>query len=308
MIARSRRSFLKASTAAAGLCLIRSLAPAEALGADAPSDASARLMPFPLASVRLAPGIFKEQEEINARYLDSLAVDRLLHSASGSTAGISSSATPYKGWEDRPANCAAISPGGTFCQQLPWLRPPPETKILRSEKAMSWLTALPMPEEDRNRLSERLSHRTYSNTWCRASRSGRPSTPITKSWPACLICTFWPATPMRFRLRKAWRNGRRRILLGHQRRAASAHVAHRVRRHERGARQPCGGDQKDRYLETAHLFEQPGFLDPLAARRDELQGLHAIHMFRRSSAPLACTKSPATAATGKLPSTSSKKC
>jgi hypothetical protein len=33
--------------------------------------------------------------------------------------------------------------------------------------------------------------------------------------------------------------------------------------------------RKDRYLETAHLFEQPVFLDPLAERRDELQGLHA---------------------------------
>ncbi len=33
--------------------------------------------------------------------------------------------------------------------------------------------------------------------------------------------------------------------------------------------------RKDRYIEAAHLFEQPGFLDPLAERRDELQGLHA---------------------------------
>ena len=33
--------------------------------------------------------------------------------------------------------------------------------------------------------------------------------------------------------------------------------------------------KKERYLDAAHLFEQPGFLDPLAERRDELQGLHA---------------------------------
>jgi hypothetical protein len=32
---------------------------------------------------------------------------------------------------------------------------------------------------------------------------------------------------------------------------------------------------KDRYLDAARLFEQPSFLDPLAERRDELQGLHA---------------------------------
>jgi hypothetical protein len=55
-----------------------------------------RLEPFPLASVRLSPGIFREQEEINARYLDSLTVDRLLHSFRV-TAGISSSANAVQG-------------------------------------------------------------------------------------------------------------------------------------------------------------------------------------------------------------------
>ena len=33
--------------------------------------------------------------------------------------------------------------------------------------------------------------------------------------------------------------------------------------------------KKEQYLDTARLFEQPSILDPLAARRDELTGLHA---------------------------------
>jgi DUF1680 family protein len=33
--------------------------------------------------------------------------------------------------------------------------------------------------------------------------------------------------------------------------------------------------KKQQYIDTAHLFEQPSILDPLAQRRDELQGLHA---------------------------------
>ena len=33
--------------------------------------------------------------------------------------------------------------------------------------------------------------------------------------------------------------------------------------------------QKERYVDAAHLFEQPSFLDPLASRRDELEGMHA---------------------------------
>ena len=109
----SRRKFLKTSTAAAGFGLICSLAPAEAFCADATSDAGARLAPFPPGSVRLAPGIFNQQAEINARYLDSLSVDRLLHSFRV-TAGISSSATPYKGWEDPTCELRGHFAGGHF--------------------------------------------------------------------------------------------------------------------------------------------------------------------------------------------------
>ena len=97
MIEVSRRNFLKTTAGAAGLSCLASSAVVHALSANEPVHPLGKLEPFPLTSVRLAPGIFKEQEEINARYLDSLAVDRLLHSFR-LTAGISSSVTPYKGW------------------------------------------------------------------------------------------------------------------------------------------------------------------------------------------------------------------
>jgi hypothetical protein len=87
---RSRRNFLKTSVSAAGLCLAGPSAVAHALLVDGPEHPTGKLEPFPLASVRLSPGIFHDQEEINARYLDSLTVDRLLHSFRV-TAGISSS-------------------------------------------------------------------------------------------------------------------------------------------------------------------------------------------------------------------------
>ena len=99
MTDRSRRTFLKTSAGTAGLCLIGPSTVAHALFVDGPEHPAGRLEPFPLASVRLGPGIFKEQEEINARYLDSLTVDRLLHSFRV-TAGIASTVVPYKGWED----------------------------------------------------------------------------------------------------------------------------------------------------------------------------------------------------------------
>ncbi len=99
MMAFSRRNFLKTSAGVAGLEMFRSSAVARALTADELGHSTGRIEPFPLASVRLSPGVFREQEEINARYLDSLAVDRLLHTFR-LTAGITSSATPYKGWEE----------------------------------------------------------------------------------------------------------------------------------------------------------------------------------------------------------------
>ncbi len=74
MVNDSRRNFLKAGAGAAGLCLIGSSPFTKALYADFPEPSSVNLEAFPLSSVRLASGIFAEQEEINARYLDSLAV------------------------------------------------------------------------------------------------------------------------------------------------------------------------------------------------------------------------------------------
>ena len=70
--------------------------------------------PFQLLPlVRLAPGIFNEQEEINARYLDSLSVDRLLHSFRV-TAGISSSALPIKAGKIPTCELRGHFAGGHF--------------------------------------------------------------------------------------------------------------------------------------------------------------------------------------------------
>ncbi len=111
MIDRSRRRFLK--TSVAGICMIGPSAIVQAMTVGEAQDPSGHLEPFPLASVRLAPGIFQEQEEINARYLDSLTVDRLLHSFR-ITAGIPSSAPPYKGWEDPTCELRGHFVGGHF--------------------------------------------------------------------------------------------------------------------------------------------------------------------------------------------------
>ena len=113
MTNRSRRSFLKKSIGAAGLSLMGPRALVSVLHADSFERATSGIEPMPPGTVRLSAGIFKEQEEINARYLDSLAVDRLLHSFRV-TAGITSTAAPYKGWEDPTCELRGHFAGGHF--------------------------------------------------------------------------------------------------------------------------------------------------------------------------------------------------
>ena len=113
MMNRSRRKFLKTSAGAAGLGLVGPSAFVKALSAEESIHPAGRLEAFPLHSVRLTPGIFKEQADINERYLDSLEVDRLLHSFR-ITAGIPPRPLPTKVGKIQPASCAGTFAGGHY--------------------------------------------------------------------------------------------------------------------------------------------------------------------------------------------------
>ena len=111
MMDRTRRNFLKTSAGAAGLFAVGSSMTARAWSIEGPETPAGRLEAFPLTSVRLGNGIFRNQEDINARYLDSLSADRLLHSFRV-TAGLSSGATPYGGWEEPACELRGHFAGG----------------------------------------------------------------------------------------------------------------------------------------------------------------------------------------------------
>ena len=156
MADRSRRSFLKKSAGAAGLCLLDPQALVSVLHADAFGHVTGRIEPMPPGTVRLASGIFKEQEEINARYLDSLTVDRLLHSFR-LTAGITTTATPYKGWEDPSCELRGHFAGGHFLSAAG--AGCGDAGQRRTEKPRQRPCGRHggVPEEDRNGLFERVS-------------------------------------------------------------------------------------------------------------------------------------------------------
>jgi len=66
--------------------------------ADVQEKAPLKVRPFSLTDVKLLDGPFKHAEELNEKYLLSLAPDRLLHTFR-LTAGLPTSAKPYGGWE-----------------------------------------------------------------------------------------------------------------------------------------------------------------------------------------------------------------
>jgi len=273
MMNRSRRNFLKTSAGAAGLCLIGPSAAVQALTPNEHEHPVGRLEPFPLASVRLSPGIFKEQEEINARYLESLTVDRLLHSFR-LTAGISSSATPYKGWEEPTCELRGHFAGGHYLSAaaLAWAGSGNAVLKARGDELVSGLAACQKkigtrylsayPAELFDHLSQGKAVWAPFYTYHKIMAGLLDMHQLTGNADALQVAEgmgqwaheyFWGISrDQRQRMLRTEYGGMNEVLVN-----------------------LAALTGKDRYLDAAHTFEQPGFLDPLAARLDELQGLHA---------------------------------
>jgi DUF1680 family protein len=273
MVDHSRRNFLKTSAVAAGLSLIGQSAFTTALYADTPEHLSEKLLPFPLSSVRLSPSIFKEQTEINARYLDSLSVDRLLHSFRV-TAGIPSSATPYKGWEDPTCELRGHFAGGHFLSAVALTSAASGNNLLKSrgdelvsglaecqkKHGSGYLSAFPTDEFERLVQGKPVWAPFY--TYHKIMAGLLDMYVLTGNSDALQIAEgmarwagnyFWGiSAEQRQRMLRTEYGGMNEVLVN-----------------------LAALTKKQRYLDTAHLFEQPSILDPLAERRDELQGLHA---------------------------------
>jgi DUF1680 family protein len=273
MIDRSRRKFLKTSAGAASLCLICPSAAVHALTAGEHEHPAGRLEPFPLASVRLAPGIFQEQEEINARYLDSLSVDRLLHTFR-LTAGIPSSALPYKGWEDPTCELRGHFAGGHFLSAvaLAWASSGNSDLKSRGDALVAGLGAC-RKKIGTNYLS------AYPTELFEHLAQGKPAWAPFYTYHKIMagLLDMYQLTGNADALEIAEGMG-----LWAQEFMGGFGIDQRQRmlRTEYGGMNEVLANlaavtKKDRYLDAARLFEQPGFLDPLFERRDELQGLHA---------------------------------
>ncbi len=270
---RSRRNFIKSSASAAGLCLIGPSAAVQAFAADESEHPAGRLEPFPLSTVRLGPGIFREQDEINTRYLDSLSVDRLLHSFR-ITAGIASSATPYQGWEAPNCELRGHFAGGHYLSAVALAAASSGNDVLKSRGdqmiaglsqcqkkiGSGYLSAF--PAELFEHLAQGKPVWAPFYTYHKIMAGLLDMHQLTGNADALALCEGMAR----------W--------AGDFFQGIGAEQRQRMLRTEYGGMNEVLANlaavtQKERYLDAAHLFEQPGFLDPLAERRDELQGLHA---------------------------------
>ncbi len=268
----SRRSFLTTGVSAAGICMVGQTALAQALQGEA-AQASPRLEAFPLSNVRLSPGIFKEQEEINARYLDSLASERLLHSFRV-TAGVTSNAAPFKGWEDPTCELRGHFAGGHFLSAVAMASAGSGNDVLRvrgndvvaglaacqKKSGSGYLSAFPTD------LFEHLA-------------AGKPVWAPFYTYHKIMagLLDMYVLTGNTDALQVA--EGMAGWVDGYFEGISDIQRQHMLRTEYGGMNEVLVNlaalTKKQQYIDTAHLFEQPSILDPLAQRRDELQGLHA---------------------------------
>ena len=273
MINHSRRNFLKTSAGAAGLSLIGQSALGKAIHAETAERATGKLEPFPLSSVRLTGGIFKEQEELNSRYLDSLAVDRLLHSFRV-TSGITSNATPYGGWEDPGCELRGHFAGGHYLSAVALASAGSGNTDLknRGNELVAGLDAC-QKKNPQGYLS------AYPTDLFEHLAEGKPVWAPFYTYHKIMagLLDMYTLTGNTDALQVVEGMAR---WTGQYFQGISNEQRQRMLRVEYGGMNEvlvnlAAVTKKDRYLALAHLFEQPSFLDPLASRRDELTGLHA---------------------------------
>jgi DUF1680 family protein len=282
MTALTRRRFLAESTAVAAASLLSShLSFAQDPVVDSAAESAHGVReqvswiaePFPLSDVRLLPGMFHDQQEINRAYLHSLDNDSLLWSFR-KTAGLATSGMPYGGWEAPDCELRGHFNGGHYLSAVALTYAGTGDEALRDKgnslvaelakcqtaNANGYLSAYPEDFFDRLRkeqpvwapfytLHKILAGNIDMYVYC-GNRQALANAEGLASWI------------------NHWAEG-----------ISDAQMA-RILKTEYGGTMEgllnlyaiTGNKQ---YLWLSQRFEQEQFFGPLAAHRDELKGLHA---------------------------------
>jgi uncharacterized protein len=228
--------------------------------------------PFPIKQVRLGEGPCQLAMEADRRYLHSLPPDRLLHTFR-MNAGIPSSAQPLGGWEAPDCELRGHYAGGHYLSAAALMYASTGDEDLKKNAALvvaeldkcqtalksGYLSAFPVEFFDRLRERERV--------WA-------PFYTVHKIMAGLLDMYVYCDNPQALEMVQkmaGWTAGYTGSL--------SYEHMQRVLGTEFGGMGEVlcnlyAVTGKEHYLEVAQRFDKRAFLDPLAAHRDELKGLH----------------------------------
>ena len=263
----SRRAFLQTAASALAVPLLGPM-PAAARGMAEP-----RLATFPLARVRLLDGGFGTAAAINQRYLESLEVERLLYSFC-TTAGLKTSAAPYGGWEDPACELRGHFAGGHYLSAAALAYAGSGNEVLRA-RADAMVSQLAACQKANGNGYLSAFPPALFDKLAQGQEVWAPFYTFHKIMAGLIDVYRHTGNAQALRVAEGMGGWTQNYLA-----ATGAEQRQKMLRTEFGGMVESLADLyqitgKERYLSAARLFEQPDILDPLAARRDALQGLHA---------------------------------
>ena len=281
MTSFTRRHFLSGSTTAAASLFASRISFAQDPVIDATGESARGVRekiawqaePFPLADVRLLPGLFYDQQEINRAYLHSLDNDSLLWSFR-KTAGLPNPGTPYGGWEAPDCELRGHFNGGHYLSAVALTYAGTGDEALRDKgnalvielakcqaaNANGYLSAYPEDFFDRLRKEQPV--------WA-------PFYTLHKILAGNLDMYIYCGNKQALANAEGLANWIDHWAEG----ICDAQMARILKTEYGGTMEGLLNlyalTGKKRYLRLSQRFEQEEFFGPLAAHRDELKGLHA---------------------------------
>ncbi|MGH9431112.1 MAG: beta-L-arabinofuranosidase domain-containing protein [Terriglobia bacterium] len=281
----TRRQFVSTAAAAAGMALLPGHAAAfpgqdpviDALPFKGRSDGREKVMwkvePFPMNQVRLLDGPFKQELEINRRWLISLPNDRLLHTCR-LNAGIPSTAEPLGGWENPDSEVRGHFANGQYLSACALMHATTGDDEMKDKAGAMVAEMAKCQEAHKNGYLSAFPVSFFDRL-----REGQP-----------VWAPFYTYHKIMAGLLDMYVHcGNQQALevaegmaewVGHWHESISDEQMQRILQTEFGGLEEglwnlYAVTGKGQYAETATWFEKTMFFDPLADHRDELKGLHA---------------------------------
>ena len=261
----------------AGSAAVARLGFSQAAGATTKAPAelliAGPVMPFGMKQVRLLAREVATAADINQKYLDSLTTDRLLHSFR-LTAGITSNATPYGGWEKPDCELRGHFNGGHYLSAVALAYASAGNDSLRKNGDVMVAELAKCQKANGNGYLSAYPAELFQRL-VEGKKVWAPFYTLHKIMAGLLDMYVHTGNEQALAVCEGVAGWVQAYFEG-----VSDDTRQRMLRIEYGGMNEVlanlyGVTKKQRYLDTARLFEQPIFLDPLAAHRDELKGLHA---------------------------------